>query len=943
LRKLSERVATSGFAVALLLLGGVSAISHRTVQQLDENRHAVQDTHEVIESIYRVLNSAANTGKGQRGYILSNGKDAAARQMFWSSVASTDRAIAQLRVLTQDNALQQRQLDGVEPLIASRVARLQQSIALIQQSPLNQSAQTKLSKQSLSLHQKIEAKLQAMIGVEHALLKQRSTSVDLSVQRALWGNGLGNALGFSLLIGIFSLLLNQIRDRHRAEMALQQVNDRLEANVQTRTMELAEANSLLHTELTERQLAEQSLLNREKQLRLITDALPVLISYFDLEQRYCFNNKTYEAWFGASQKDLTGRSLREVVGESAYQAIRPYAETALAGQLVRYESLMPYQAGGDRWVHATYIPDFGDQGEVRGYFALVSDITEVKQHQAAQQQAAEQIRQSEERLHQVLQNMPVMLDAFDQNYNIIEWNHECERVTGYSAAEVVGNPQIMELLYPNVAYRQQMMQAWSDRGDTYRHWEWDITCKDGSSKTISWSNISGQCPIPGWASWGIGMDISQAKRDEVVRKAAEQEIIQLNQSLNRQIKQLETLLEVIPIGIGIAHDPACNHIKVNPAFAKQLGISSSINASLSAPSEEAPKFKLYQNGRELLPEELPMQYATAHGVEVMDMEVEVVHEDGKVVTLLEYAAPLFDEQNQIIGCVGAFFNITERTRLEAERKRAEAALQQLNEALELTVQERTATLNQANEELTRSNQELEQFAYVASHDLQEPLRAVMGYTQLLAKGYSDQLDETGQQYAAYVVEGAARMQQLIQDLLEYSRVGTRDLILTPTHCTAVLERVLECLQPAIAQSSAIITYDPLPIVTADKTQLTQLLQNLIGNAIKFRRELPPRIHISATCNLDEERSHYLFSIRDNGIGIKPRYLERIFEIFKRLHTRREFPGTGIGLAICKKIVDRHKGHIWAESEPGSGTIFYFTIPHPAHGHPNPQLNRDSTD
>jgi light-regulated signal transduction histidine kinase (bacteriophytochrome) len=256
--------------------------------------------------------------------------------------------------------------------------------------------------------------------------------------------------------------------------------------------------------------------------------------------------------------------------------------------------------------------------------------------------------------------------------------------------------------------------------------------------------------------------------------------------------------------------------------------------------------------------------------------------------------------------------------------------------LEVKVQQRTAELQKLNEDLRQSNQELEQFAYVASHDLQEPLRAVTGYTQLLVQDYEDLLDESALEYTTYIVDGAQRMQQLIQDLLIYSRVGTHDLKLAATDCNTVLSRVVNNLQVAIAESNAIITHDPLPTVVADKTQLMQLLQNLIGNAIKFCREETRKIHLSAVRGDGETqgsggytplKNEWLFTIRDNGIGIKSQYLERIFEIFKRLHTRREFPGTGIGLAICKKIVERHSGHIWVESQPKVGTVFYFTLPH----------------
>jgi light-regulated signal transduction histidine kinase (bacteriophytochrome) len=256
--------------------------------------------------------------------------------------------------------------------------------------------------------------------------------------------------------------------------------------------------------------------------------------------------------------------------------------------------------------------------------------------------------------------------------------------------------------------------------------------------------------------------------------------------------------------------------------------------------------------------------------------------------------------------------------LEAKVKQRTTQLAQTNEQLQHS-NEQLAILNQ---EFQRSNQELEQFAYVASHDLQEPLRAIAGYTQLLVNEYRDRLDETALEYADFIVDGAKRMQQLIQDLLTYSRVGTRGQEFAPTDCNAVLQQALQNLQVAIADNQATITAEPLPTVNGDRNQLVQLLQNLIGNAIKFHRDEPPHVYITA----QKQDNDWLFQIQDNGIGIKPQYLERIFEVFKRLHTRREYPGTGIGLAICKKIATRHGGRIWAKSESGVGTIFYFTIP-----------------
>lgn len=230
-------------------------------------------------------------------------------------------------------------------------------------------------------------------------------------------------------------------------------------------------------------------------------------------------------------------------------------------------------------------------------------------------------------------------------------------------------------------------------------------------------------------------------------------------------------------------------------------------------------------------------------------------------------------------------------------------------------------LLQHADELARSNAELEQFAYVASHDLQEPLRMIASYTQLLARRYRGRLDADADEFIQYVVDGAKRMQMLINDLLAYSRVGTRGRELAPVEMEAVLSQALMNLRGAIEEGGASVIRAPMPRVVGDEGQLVQLFQNLIGNAIKFRGERPPRVEVSALrCG-----SEWEFRIKDNGIGIEEAYFERIFAIFQRLHGHGEYAGTGIGLAICKKIVERHMGRIWVESTPGRGTTFRFTL------------------
>jgi light-regulated signal transduction histidine kinase (bacteriophytochrome) len=250
----------------------------------------------------------------------------------------------------------------------------------------------------------------------------------------------------------------------------------------------------------------------------------------------------------------------------------------------------------------------------------------------------------------------------------------------------------------------------------------------------------------------------------------------------------------------------------------------------------------------------------------------------------------------------------------SERKAAEERIRQLNAELEARVAARTS-------ELSRSNEELQQFVYVASHDLQEPLRSVSSYTQLLARKFHDVLNEDAQQYVEFIVEGVTRMHDLINDLLTYSRAGSREQEIAEVDCSAVLRHATRNLRAAIHESGARITNDPLPVLRADGMQLSIVLQNLIANAIKYQAGQPPEIHVGA----NRTRNEWVLWVRDNGIGIEREYHQRIFMPFKRLHGR-EYPGTGIGLAICKKIVERHQGRIWVESESGRGSTFLLSIP-----------------
>jgi PAS domain S-box-containing protein len=274
-----------------------------------------------------------------------------------------------------------------------------------------------------------------------------------------------------------------------------------------------------------------------------------------------------------------------------------------------------------------------------------------------------------------------------------------------------------------------------------------------------------------------------------------------------------------------------------------------------------------------------------------------VGKQGQVLDIESYTSIVRDKAHESAAVYGVTMDITARKQVEDE-------------------------LSRYAQELKRSNEELQQFAYVASHDLQEPLRMVTSYLQLIEQRYVNKLDQDAKDFIGYAVDGAKRMKRLINDLLTFSHVETRGREFTKVNGENALKQALKNLEMSIVDSKAIITHDPLPTIVADEQQIVQLLQNLLGNALKFRGSHVPEIHIG----VKDQHDKWEFYVRDNGIGIESDSLERIFVIFQRLHNREEYEGTGIGLAICKKIVERHSGHIWVESQLGQGSSFYFTIP-----------------
>ena len=456
-----------------------------------------------------------------------------------------------------------------------------------------------------------------------------------------------------------------------------------------------------------------------------------------------------------------------------------------------------------------------------------------------------------------------------QDSELVYVNPAFLKITGYSIEEVLGRDPTT-LVHPEDSSRVQDIARNIIKKDVSTDYEYQIITRSGETKwvreTVGRINCKGKRAVAGYL-----VDISQE------RGFRERE---------------QRLLSNIWLGI-LRSTPAGRFVFVNEAFCNITGYS----------AEELYKMNIAQLYVESADRDRFVSEMTSEQGNVT-REIHWKRKDGEEFLAMVRLTVDRDSRGDVKHYDSIVEDITEFRRIEAAEKARQKELEETLARLEW------------------ANRELKHFAYVTSHDLQEPLRMVSSFTQLLAKKYHGQLDEDADEFIGYAVEGAERMQRLLNDLLVYSRVTTRGKEFEPTDVEDALHQARANLKLAIDERDAEITQEPLPTVIGDSTQLVQLFQNLIANAIKFCKDSKPEIHISAKHDGDS----WVFSVRDNGIGIDPQYFDRIFIIFQRLHGRTEYPGTGAGLAICKNIVERHHGRIWVESEEGKGATFYFTIP-----------------
>lgn len=548
-----------------------------------------------------------------------------------------------------------------------------------------------------------------------------------------------------------------------------------------------------------------------------------------------------------------------------------------------YDVELPFiTATGRRiWVRAIGKAYFAD-GAVARIGGVIQDITD----RMLEEEAA---RLSRQRLDLHVTHTPLAVIEFTIDGRIARWNPAAAEIFGFTEEEAVG--QYWTFVVPE--------EVW---GQLDGVWEQLVSQRGGSRSTNPNRHKSGRTLHCEWFNTplitadGTTMGVASLVMDVTERKLAQEELAKHRDHLQELVDVQTAKLKLSEARLVEAQrvarvgswkwDTAKDEITGSEEFYRLFDVA----------PEELARFeqfveRLHPDDREHVQRDVTESlqqdrpYDTDYRAKLSDGSWRDLNARGRAVA---------DAEGKPVHLVGTCQDIS-------ERKQAERAL-------------------------ARSNRELEQFAYVASHDLQEPLRMVSSYTQLLARRYQNQLDQDAMDFIGYAVDGANRMQRLIQDLLEYSRVTTRGQTPAPVDAHDALGEAVRNLQAAIQEASALVTNDELPQVTGDRTQIAQVFQNLVGNGIKFRKlGEPPRVHLSAEPN-QEQPGFWTFKVSDNGIGIEARHFERLFVIFQRLHGKQEYPGTGIGLALCKRIVERHGGTIWLESEAGQGTTFYFTLP-----------------
>ncbi len=963
------------FGSAVMALCAVGALSYRTLVESTESDVWVRHTHEVLEKLQDSLAAMQTVESNARGYLLTN--DESFLIKYRSGIADEEKDQSIIRALTADNDAQQRRLDALSTLsnnkfqLAEKVLALRRSegleaaTAAIQegsgkrimddfQTVLDQMRREEMRllilREADAKHRLAETKTILLLGTILGLLitsvagwsVNRDSSARVNAEEALHEGedrfrtlatnestdsgakyrGLLEAAPDAMVVvnqsGEIVLLNLQAekqfgysRDelvgqrvtniipegfaeriiadgtRSAADALAQQIGtgieliarrkNKTEFPIEIMLSPLESAEGILVTaairDISVRKAADKHLAQMEGRYRGLLEAAPDAMVVVNQRGRIVLLNVQAEKQFGYSRDELVGQRVTNIIPEGFAERIiadgTRSAADALAQQIGTGIELIARRKNKTEFpIEIMLSPLESAEG-----ILVTAAIRDISVRRAADKHLA----QMEGRYRGLLEAAPDAMVVVNKRGEIVLLNVQAEKQFGYSRDELLG--QKVTNIIPEGFAERIIADGTRSAADA-------LAQQIGTGiELIALRRDKSEFPIEIMLSpleSAEGILVTAAIRDISVRKAADKHLAQME-------GRYRGLLEAAPDAMVVVNQGG-EIVLLNVQAEKQFGYSRDelLGQKVTNIIPEGFAERLIADALRSVEEALAQQIGT--GIELTGLRKDKT--DFPIELML---SPL--ESTEGILVTAAVRDIT-------SRKKAEANL-----------------LNKV-EELNRSNEELGQFAYIASHDLQEPLRMVASYTQLLSRRYKGKLDSNADEFIAFAVDGASRMQRLIQDLLAFSRVGTKGRELVEISTEDALQQALINLRGAIADSGAEVTHDPLPNALADEMQLVQLFQNLVGNAIKYQSPGIPKVHISAVRNGGKK---WMFSVKDNGLGIDSQYFEKIFGMFQRLHKREEFAGTGIGLAICKKIVERHGGNISVESQPGQGSTFRFAL------------------
>ncbi len=620
-------------------------------------------------------------------------------------------------------------------------------------------------------------------------------------------------------------------------------------------------------DISERKRTETALQESERRYRELAELLGAGVFEADTKGNLLYANRKGLAYYGLDESDVkNGFSIFNVISPPELKdASENFARVLNQEDIGPIEYTM-MKRDGSSFSGLTHVTAIVRDGAVVGVRGVVVDVSERRRIEDA-------LRDSERKYRELADQLDEGVYEIDPSGTITYANRKGLAYLGITDEDIKKGVCGFDLIVHDDQALVRERYGKTLKGEDIGAVEYVFRRKDGSTfpALTHSSAILREGVVVGVR--GVIIDISDLKKAERALKDSEERISTLLKSLHEGLWALDK-----------------NDITtfVNPRMAEMLGYTEEDMLGKPVYAFNDEQWRKFTEGQmERRRRGIPEQ-----------VEGELVGKDGRRVYALFETSPILDKDGNYVGSIAGVQDITAR-KLGEER------------------------LKQTMAELDRSNRELEQFAYVTSHDLREPLRMMTSFSQSLEKRYKDKLDSTANEYIHFIVDGATRMQKLIDDILVYSRVTTRAQPFAAVDMEKVLENALFNISAAMEESKAQVTHDPLPVVQADASQMAQVLQNLLGNAVKFSREgVSPKVHVSAR----KEGGAWLFSVQDNGIGIDPELFGRLFNLFQRLHPPDKYPGTGVGLAVTKKIVERHGGRIWVESKPGQGSTFLFTIP-----------------